>query len=156
MSTTIDLSRPLAIPGPLALDAMLRILRAVDDGVPPYDAVALSLGLAAVRFGVVSIPVAVASSAKPSSYECEIVIAAERFPTAFPRFKGTVSISPLRETGSELWLQGEYVAPFGAAGEAVDATVLHGVARQSLDRFVGWLADEITARASGPSADRQA
>lgn len=142
MSTTVELSRPLDVPGPIALGAMLQILQAVATHAPPYERAALSLGLDAV-----SVPIAIESIEQPQRYECEITIAAASGAKAFPRFKGTMSVSPQRDQGSELWLQGSYTAPFGAAGEIVDETLLHGVATTSLDTFVVWMANEITERA---------
>jgi hypothetical protein len=37
--------------------------------------------------------------------------------------------------------------PLGAVGGGVDATLLHGVAVASLERFVSWMAAEIVAMA---------
>lgn len=139
MSTTVELSRPLDLPGPAALAAMLRILDAVATHASPYEHTTFSLGL-----DTVSIPVRIESIDQTQRYECEIAIAAASGANAFPRFKGTMSISPQRDQGSELWLQGSYTAPFGTAGEVVDETLLRGVATSALDAFVAWMASEIS------------
>ncbi|MHB8147992.1 MAG: hypothetical protein ACYDGM_12130, partial [Vulcanimicrobiaceae bacterium] len=60
----------------------------------------------------------------------------------FPKFVGTLTVMPA-ETETELWLQGRYDLPLGPLGAAVDATVLRGAAKNSLCRFLQWLADEI-------------
>ncbi len=142
MSTTVELRRPLDVPGPAALAGMLQILNAVSTQAPPYERTALSLGLDAI-----SVPIRIESIEQSQRYECEIAIAAAAGARTFPRFKGTMSISPQRDQGSELWLQGSYTVPFGAAGEVVDETLLHGVATHALDVFVAWMANEIAAHA---------
>ncbi|MGC8484859.1 MAG: hypothetical protein ACP5O6_04405, partial [Candidatus Baltobacteraceae bacterium] len=61
-------------------------------------------------------------------------------------------------TTSELWLQGEYHAPFGALGERFDATVLHGAAERSLRDLLERIATRLvtTIREREESAARRA
>jgi hypothetical protein len=47
--------------------------------------------------------------------------------------------------GSQLQLDGDYTAPFGAVGRAIDATLLRGAARASLERFVREVAYRVAA-----------
>jgi len=141
MNPQIEFHEPLALPGPQALAAMTEVMRDVQLHQPRYDRIADALGLS----------VAIAANAKPYRYECDVEIAARAVPRFFPRFVGTVSISPLQESGSELWLQGSYKAPFGSIGALVDATLLRGVARKSLEEFIAWLASEIRMRNASAS-----
>jgi len=144
VSTRVELSRPLAASGPAALGAMLAILEAAAAGTPPYDDATASLGLESL-----SVPVTVAPAPQEQRYECEVTIVAATTSGFFPRFDGSVSISPMRDEGSELWLIGSYTVPLGAVGEIVDATLLHGVATASLERFLTWLAEEIDRSTAG-------
>ncbi|MDQ2993173.1 MAG: hypothetical protein M3R30_10205 [Candidatus Eremiobacteraeota bacterium] len=89
MSTTVELSRHLDVPGPIALAAMLQILNAVATHTSPYQHATLSLGL-----DMLAVPVAIESIEQPQRYACEIAIAAASGAKAFPRFNGTMSISP--------------------------------------------------------------
>ena len=148
MSTRVELSRPLAAAGRPALEAMLAIVEAAAAGRPPYEHATVSLGLESL-----AIPVTIAPEPQGQRYECEITIVPETASGFFPRFDGSISISPMREEGSELWLMGSYTVPMGAVGEIVDATLLHGVATASLERFVTWLAEEIE-RTTGPDSQR--
>jgi hypothetical protein len=120
---------------------MLAILSAVAKGAPPYEGAVASLGLESL-----AIPVRIAPSPQEQRYECEVTIVAATTSGFFPRFDGSVSISPMRDEGSELWLIGSYTVPLGAVGEIVDATLLHGVATATLERFIAWLAGQIAAR----------
>lgn len=138
MSTRVELSRPLAASGRPALEAMLAIVQAAGAGTPPYEHAKTSLGLESL-----AIPVTIAPEPQEQRYECELTIVPETASGFFPRFDGSISISPMRDQGSELWLMGSYTVPLGAVGEIVDATLLHGVATASLERFVTWLAEEI-------------
>ncbi|HEY8320632.1 MAG TPA: hypothetical protein VIG46_02405 [Candidatus Baltobacteraceae bacterium] len=149
MSVRIERSRPMAVPGPLALEAMLAILRALSRHEAPYERAALSLGFDRIGVpgaGELSVPVTLAAEAQPQRYECELAIAATATTKLFPTFAGSISVSPMRDSGSELWLQGAYSVPFGAAGQFVDATFLHHAADASLERFITWLAHEIVTR----------
>ena len=97
----------------------------------------------------VSVEISVAAIERPDRFSCSLAIRSRDDPAWFPTFEGTASISPLRERGSELWLQGEYEPPFGAIGAAIDATALHGVARATLERFVDWLSNAVDRRVAG-------
>jgi len=149
MSARIEISRPMRVPGPLALGAMLEILRSLSRHEVPYEREALSLGFEQIRLpaaGEIAVPVSIDAQAQPQRYECELTIAATATAALFPTFSGSLSVSPMRDSGSELWLQGSYAVPLGIVGEFVDATFLRGAADASLDRFVAWLAAEIAAR----------
>jgi hypothetical protein len=149
MSARTELFRVIPVPGPLALEAMLAILSGLSHHEAPYGEAALSVRFDQIHLpaiGDVAVPIAVASQAQPQRYECELTITATAAAGLFPRFVGSFSISPMRDSGSELWLQGTYTPPLGVVGEFVDATFLRGAADASLQRLVTWLAEEIVAR----------
>ena len=149
MSVHVERSRAIPVPGPLALEAMLAILRAIGQHEAPYDRAVLSLGFDRIRIpgaGEVAVPIKVDAQAQPQRYECELTISATSGTKLFPTFAGSLAISPMRDSGSELWLTGEYSVPLGAVGGFVDATFLRGAADASLERFVTWMAAEIVAR----------
>lgn len=146
MSARVELSRPLHVPADLARDAMVRVARALDARTPPYDRIALSIGLSAMHVPIpasVSAPVTIRGSQRPERYECGLEIAGADAPSLFPTFSGTLSVTPLREYGCELWLQGTYDVPMGELGRLADATLARGAARESLQRLLAWFADEI-------------
>ena len=149
MSVRTELYQAMPVPGPLALEAMLGILRDVADHRAPYERTALSLGFDQIRLpaaGVIAVPVSIDTRTQPQRYECELTISATAGTKMFPKFAGSLSVSPMRDSGSELWLAGTYTVPLGAIGEFVDATFLHGAADASLKRFVVWFAEQIVAR----------
>jgi hypothetical protein len=153
MSGRVELYEHLDVPGPKALAILMGIVQDIAENRPPYDRTALAIGLVSagpLRKVTPSVPVDVEAIFKPDRYECDVEIVAQAAPTLFPRFIGTMSISPLRASGCELWLQGTYKAPLGTVGDALDATILNGVARKSLKRFVGWMAGEIKRLAASP------
>jgi hypothetical protein len=149
MSGRVECMRSLAVPGPLALEAMLDILGSAARHEAPYANVTLSLGLEQIRVstpGEIAIPISLDADPQPQRYSCDVTIRAMSAAGFFPRFRGSISVSPLRDSGSELWLQGEYAVPLGSLGNVVDETLLNGVARASLDRVLGWLGDEIASQ----------
>ena len=151
MSTPIEVSERLTISGPQAIAALLGITSDLAAQRPPYGTAELSIGSFPAA-GAIAVPIVVTVLPKPDRYECKVVIEAKTAPHLFPRFIGTLSISPLRATGSEVWLQGSYDVPLGGLGAIADATLLHGVAHASLERFVAWMAAEIRARVALESA----
>lgn len=149
MSTAIELHKELPDPAGLARDEMIAICKSFADREAPYDEMALSIGLRSVHIpvpGTVSVPISVSSHANAQRYECLLTIEGSAAPRLFPKFSGTISVTPLREYGSELWLQGTYEAPLGVGGRLADATIMHGAATSSLEHFVTWFAAEIAKR----------
>jgi hypothetical protein len=140
-------SIPLA-PTP-ARDAMIAILDAIGRREPPYERVALTLGLSDLHLpieGSVSIPIEAGVEAQPLRWECRIEIEAEQNRELFPHFEGTLTVTPNGRGACELRLQGSYDPPLGLLGKGLDATVLRGAAERALRRFLEWLATEIRAR----------
>ena len=151
MSTPIEVCERLNILGPQAIAALLSITSDLAARRPPYGDDELTVGSFPAGGGI-AVPIAVTVLPKPDRYECEVVIEAKTAPHLFPRFTGMLSISPLRATGSEVWLQGSYDVPLGGLGAMADATVLHGAAHSSLEHFVTWMGAEIRRRVASESA----
>ena len=63
----------------------------------------------------------------------------------FPDLHGTLTVRP-SVRGSELTLAGQYTPPFGAAGKLFDTIAGHAIARRTLDRFLGHVAQRVESR----------
>jgi hypothetical protein len=72
--------------------------------------------------------------------------AAVRNPQFFPLMKGTLSISPLTPTETELDFQGHYEPPLGVVGGAIDTVLGHRVAEAAVHRFVADVAHHLRTR----------
>lgn len=143
----IELHVSLPLPGALVRDAMMRILKAMTDRTPPYENVTLSLGLRDLHVPIdaeVTVPVHADADLRPQRWESTFEIEAENDQRFFPRFHGTISVTPSGRSSSEIWLQGSYDAPMGALGEGIDMTLLHGAAERTLTRFLQWMAGEVS------------
>ena len=68
--------------------------------------------------------------------------------TAYPSFDGELELTRLHDGSAELWLVGRYQPPLGAVGRALDHTVLHTVANESLRQLV----DAMAARLEHPAS----
>jgi hypothetical protein len=109
-------------------DAVVSILDAMSAKSPPYEHLSLKVGAAVM-------PISIRTRHNQRRYESELTIEANAAAGAFPRFNGTMTVTPVREYGCELWLQGNYEAPFGSAGDVVDQTIMRDAARNSLQRW---------------------
>lgn len=150
MSVPVEFVVPLRARGPQAARAMFAILGEVSRRESPHERQALTFDLGSANPGwpaSVSVEVVLEAVERRDEYACGLTIQARDHRAWFPTFTGTASVSPLQDEGSELWLQGAYDPPFGAAGAAVDAAILKGVARATLQRFAEWLATDIERRA---------
>ncbi|MGC2243239.1 MAG: hypothetical protein WBA06_06390 [Candidatus Aquilonibacter sp.] len=151
---TIELYVPMALASNAARESLLRVMHALGDGSSP-DRSTLSVylrDLHASVHGEISIPVTVDVVDRPVRWEYAITIRATSDTAFFPRFEGTLSITPVGSQ-SELWLQGSYEPPFGPIGALLDRTVLRHAAERSLRSFLQRIADDI---ASGErSAEKQ-
>lgn len=143
----VELHVSIALPGTVTRDAAMRILQAMAEGRPPYDRVTLSLGLRDLQIPIdadVAVAVHTDIDVRPQRWESTIEIEAANNQRFFPRFHGTISVTPNGHSACELWLQGSYEVPLGTVGEGVDATFLRGSAERTLTRFLEWLAGEVT------------
>ncbi len=145
-SSKIEIYAPMHLPATLARDAALGILESIAARRAPYEHVTLSMGLRDVHLpldGAISVPVSAAVEARPMRWECRLQLEAEHNRQLFPRFDGTLTVTPNGNDESELWLQGSYEPPLGALGAGTDTTVLHGAAERSLQTFLTWVANEV-------------
>lgn len=120
-------------------------------GKAPYEAVSLSMNLSSFKLPdvgnvavIVDITLGDAIGVPPNEFELKLH--ARNANSFFPQFEGHVRA--LDDGGSAAWvfLVGSYVAPFGPLGRALDATLMHGVAQESLHTFLRWFATETQAR----------
>lgn len=152
--TPIEMHVALAFPPVSVRDAAMHVMRAVGAHEAPYRDLTLSIELSALGGGHVSVPIDAHIVNRPDRWECGIHIAAAQRKNAFPTFDGTLSVTPDGGKEAELWLQGSYVAPGGALGKGLDATLLHGLAERSLREFLSWLAGEVTRAVSQSERER--
>lgn len=142
MSVSVAFFEALDLPAPAVLDATIAVLEELDRSGSDL----LTLGVRSVR-----VHAQLRALPRPMRFECSIELAASHRPELFPVFRGDLSVSPLRESGCELWLQGSYEVPLGVAGKAIDATVLHGAAARSLGEFLTWIARQVERKVrAGP------
>ena len=158
---SVEMHVDLPIPASAARDETLELFAALGRREPPFDELALALGLRSLHLpvqGEVRIPVTTHVELAPLRWEANIEMEAADHPGLFPRFHGTMTLNPVGSTSSELWLQGEYHAPFGALGERFDATLLHGAAERSLRDLLERIATRLVAtiREREESAARRA
>jgi hypothetical protein len=134
--SSVKIYVPMDIVATVARDAMLDLMPKIEKGEHPYET--LSLGIA------LRVPIHAAVVPQPLRYECELDLTALHDRGIFPKFHGSISVTPTNDT-CELWLIGDYDPPLGAAGALLDATVLHGTALRTLQTLLDWLAKEILA-----------
>lgn len=92
----------------------------------------------------ITVPIEARVSPGQAATEWQLHIEAARNPELYPKFDGVLSLCD-QGFGSQLQLDGDYTAPFGAVGRAIDATLLRGAARASLERFVREVAYRVAA-----------
>ncbi|NNM98355.1 MAG: hypothetical protein HKL91_00955 [Candidatus Eremiobacteraeota bacterium] len=132
---SVEMHVDLPLPASAAHDEAMEIFAALGRHEPPFDELALAIGLRSLHIpvgGEVRIPVSTQVELAPTRWEATIELAAVDHPGLFPRFQGTLTLNPVGPMTSELWLQGTYTAPLGALGEGFDAALLHGAAERSL------------------------
>jgi hypothetical protein len=141
----IELYVDLPVNAKLARVSFAQVVRDLNKmgGSPDQGALAVYLRdlHVAVR-GEIRVPVEMEFSERPSRFQSAISIRALSNSAFFPRFEGTLSLSPSGTT-SELWLQGSYQPPLGVLGALLDRTVLRNAARRSLDAFLQRIAKDI-------------
>ncbi len=155
--STVEIYVPMRVPAARAHEVMAEILRRLSEGEEPYERTALSLGLRDLRLpleGEISVPVKADVEVRPLRWEADLTLAAKSGSALFPRFRGTLAVTPDGSSASGLWLQGAYDVPLGWFGRAVDMTLLRGVAESSLKRFAEWLARTIVDRIERSEQER--
>jgi hypothetical protein len=145
----IEIYDQIELPYALVRPAMQQTLEAMAENRPPYEKLALTIdftGLHVPATGSVSVRVHLdgnPTTGEPPS-QFALSVEAESLGGLFPRFEGFVAPNPLGASCTELWLQGRYDPPLGPLGSAVDATVMHGVAKRSLEGFLHRLTADVT------------
>ncbi len=144
---TIEMYVPLKSPPEIVCDSLLRVVPAIAQGKPPYERLAMSVTLRDLRIGAngeVKVPIRTRVHREDDSWRCALDIQAADRERFFPKFRGRLTVVPV-DASCELWLEGAYEVPLGSVGALLDATVLRGAAKNSLWKFLQWLADEIKA-----------
>lgn len=72
-----------------------------------------------------------------------VVLHATEHGRLYPVLDGEFEVLPLRSSGVELALEGEYRVPGGLLGAAVDHTALHHVAENAIDEFFSSVVERI-------------
>jgi len=146
---SVELHVDLPLPATAAHDEAMELFAALGRREPPFDELALAVGLRSLHIpvgGELRIPVATHVELAPMRWEAAIELQAVDHPGLFPRFHGTLTLNPVGPMASELWLQGTYNAPLGALGERIDATVWHGAAERSLRELLERIAAGLVAK----------
>jgi hypothetical protein len=141
VSVSVAFFEAIDAPAPSVRDAMIAILQDLDRSSSSGRGELPHLGVRSIR-----VAVGLLAHPQPERLECVIALSGAHLPKLFPKFQGTISVSPLREYGCEMWLQGSYDVPFGAVGKAVDISAMHGEASHSLQAFLAWLAEQVKER----------
>ena len=147
---TIELTLPIAMAPAAANESLMRVMHALSkpDGSPEGLALSLQLTDLHVRVaGEVVMPTQVRVVDRPARWEFGLSIRAASNEGIFPKFEGTLSLTPVGKHAVELWLQGHYAPPFGAIGALLDRTVLRHAAERSLTSFLRRIADDVIADA---------
>jgi hypothetical protein len=133
----------MAAPAAFALPAVERILREFGD--PANASLALNVRDLGIPFqGLISVPVRAELRAGKARNEWNLRIAAANHTSLYPVFAGTLVLLRAGQ-GSELRLDGVYEVPLEPLGRALDATVFHGAARSSLQRFLREISHRVVA-----------
>ncbi len=133
-----------------ANESLMRVMRAFGKSTAAPDRLTLDVQLADLHVcvaGEIRVPTDVSVAERPVRREFGLSIRATSNQGIFPRFEGTLSLNPVGQHASELWLQGRYEPPFGLIGVALDRTVLRHAAQRSLTSFLQRIADDVIADA---------
>jgi hypothetical protein len=141
----VTASAAIASDTTFALAAVETILKDISSKTPQA---ALALNIPQLRVpleAMISVPIDLHVDWGNARNEWHLEICASSQPHLYPTFVGVLALIPAAECGCQLHLSGEYAPPFGAFGRAIDATVLRGVARSSLQHFVQDIAHRVAA-----------
>lgn len=137
--TSVDMYVSLGVPAAAARGALASVIADLRAHVEPYRDLEFAFTL----------PMAIEIEEHPQRWQCSLHVRARRNERFFPTFDGLLSISPVGEDACELWLQGAYSPPAGRLGQAIDATVLDGIAKTTLRHFLQTVADGVGNAATG-------
>jgi len=133
----------VAVPATFALPAIETILKEFERG---GACLALNMRELHIPFeAMISVPIEAQVGCGESRNEWRLRIRAAANVGLYPKFDGVLRLMPAGEGGSQLELEGTYVAPFGRLGRAIDVSLLQGAAQSSLHRFLCSIASRIAA-----------
>jgi hypothetical protein len=139
------ISAAVAVPAHFALPALETILREFSQE-PGRASFALNMRQLHLPFeATFSVPIEAHVFAGNARNEWRLHIHAAHNSRMYPTFQGLLTLIAAADSGSQVQLEGHYVAPFGAVGRVIDETVLRGAARSSLERFVREIAYRVAA-----------
>ena len=141
--TPVEIYERLDLPPVTVRDAVMRLMRSIGEHEDPYRDLTLAIEVNAPGGPELRVPIEATVVNRPGRWECGLHIEAAKSGILFPKFDGTLSVTPDGGTESELWLQGSYEPPGGMLGKGVDATLLRGSAENSLREFLHWLSGEV-------------
>lgn len=143
----VSCSASVAVDTALALPALETILKEFGSG-DGGAALALNIRQLHLPFeAALRVPVRASIHPGGSRNEWRIEIRAARNPGLYPAFEGILAVISAANRGCQLKLEGTYAPPLGQVGRAIDATLLRGAARSSLERFVREVAHRVAALA---------
>lgn len=153
----VQLDRKLMIPADAAAEALGDLLGAIAAQKGPWRGFALHVSLGDLHLpdvGYVAIPIRLTVEKDPSRERSfRMGFTSASLPAAFPEFKGTISVEPGSIGESSLHLDGSYELPMQLVGRLVDIAFTPGVARRSLENFIGEVAEACEARVNEREAE---
>jgi hypothetical protein len=143
----VSSSAACAIDTTFALAAVERILHEFASG-SEQNSLALNIRQLHLPFeATIRVPITALVSVGEARNQWRLHIRAAVTPALYPTFDGVLSLLPAPGQGCQLRLDGGYTPPLGVVGRAIDATVLAGAARSSLERFLREVAHRVAALA---------
>ena len=110
---------------------------------------------AAIEIELVRIQTAIGPGGRPAT-NLTLRWGAAEHASLFPTMSAVLSIYPLTATETQLDLSGTYSPPLGLVGEALDALVLHHLAKESVAGFIQSVAKFLREQLSLPVDARPA
>lgn len=153
---TIRLQRSLTVPADLASGALGSILQSIAGQQGPWRGFALHVSLGDLRLpdvGYVAVPIDLSVQKADKKDTFEIRFSAERLPSAFPVFTGSLELESGSLGESTLHLDGRYELPVPIVGALFDRTLVPHVAAKSLENLLEELASACEARVNQHEAD---
>jgi hypothetical protein len=140
---SISLDSPIDVAAQAVPQALADQMRALNERKPQLRIEFSDLG--APLDGAIVVPVQALATANPAGdFALEITAAGNK--RLYPVFSGTLALVSMDKMKCALRLEGTYDAPLGMLGFAIDATLLAGAARTSLQRFLDDLAKTVVER----------
>lgn len=149
----VKLERFVDLPGELLEEALEAILAEIAKREGPWRDFALYLNLRDVRLpdiGYIAIPVRVVCQPEvveaSAQRQLRLHIEATRESQAFPVFSGVCAASAIGPSRANVWLDGDYDVPLGILGAAINASLVAGAAKKTLENFLDGIVTACRAR----------